>query len=50
MDILHTLSLWYKEEVVEHEEVKSLIPMSNGQFASGGGNPNQCLNIWSPSS
>jgi hypothetical protein len=35
-------------EELEHKEVVSLIPMSNGQFASGG--HNQCLNIWSPSS
>jgi hypothetical protein len=33
---------------LEHEYVYRLIPMSNGQFASGG--HNQCLNIWSPSS
>jgi len=38
------------EEELEHEYVTSLIPMSNGQFASGGGYGNQCLNIWSPSS
>ena len=37
-----------KEEELEHEKVRSLIPMSNGQFASGG--RNKCLNIWSPSS
>jgi hypothetical protein len=37
-----------KEEELEHEGVRRLIPMSNGQFASGGSN--QCLNIWSPSS
>jgi hypothetical protein len=38
-----------KVEELEHESVWSLIPMSNGQFASGGYYPNQCLNIWSPS-
>jgi hypothetical protein len=37
-----------EEEELEHKQVWRLIPMSNGQFASGGGN--QCLNIWSPSS
>ena len=37
-----------EEEELEHEYVYRLIPMSNGQFASGG--HNQCLNIWSPSS
>jgi hypothetical protein len=37
-----------EEEELEHEGVLSLIPMSNGQFASGG--ENKCLNIWSPSS
>jgi hypothetical protein len=37
-----------KEEELEHEKVLTLIPMSNGQFASGG--ENKCLNIWSPSS
>jgi hypothetical protein len=38
-------------EELEHEGVWRLIPMSNGQFASGGGYDNQCLNIWpSPSS
>jgi hypothetical protein len=37
-----------KEEELEHKDVLRLIPMSNGQFASGG--ENQCLNIWSPSS
>jgi hypothetical protein len=36
-----------KEEELEHKDVRSLIPMSNGQFASGG--LNQCLNIWLPS-
>jgi hypothetical protein len=36
-----------EEEELEHEDVRSLIPMSNGQFASGG--YDQCLNIWSPS-
>jgi hypothetical protein len=36
-----------EKEEEEHEEVRTLIPMSNGQFASGGWN--QCLNIWSPS-
>jgi hypothetical protein len=35
-----------EEEVLEHKEVKRLIPMSNGQFASGGHNGH--LNIWSP--
>jgi hypothetical protein len=35
-----------KEEELEHEGVYRLITMSNGQFASGGGN----LNIWTPSS
>jgi len=39
-----------EEEELEHEGVYRLIPMSNGQFASGGYD-NQCLNIWpSPSS
>ena len=38
-----------EEEELEHKWVGKLIPMSNGQFASGGGE-NQCLNIWSPSS
>jgi hypothetical protein len=37
-----------EEKELEHEDVNTLIPMSNGQFASGGGN--QCLNIWLPSS
>jgi hypothetical protein len=37
-----------EEEELEHEKVFRLIPMSNGQFASGG--DNKCLNIWSPSS
>jgi hypothetical protein len=37
-----------EEEELEHKRVSRLIPMSNGQFASGGGN--KCLNIWSPSS
>ncbi len=37
-----------EEEELEHEKVRRLILMSNGQFASGG--YNQCLNIWSPSS
>ena len=37
-----------EEEELEHVGVERLIPMSNGQFASGG--KNQCLNIWSPSS
>jgi hypothetical protein len=37
-----------EEEELEHKEVRRLIPMSNGQFASGG--DNKCLNIWSPSS
>jgi hypothetical protein len=37
-----------EEEELEHKGVYSLIPMSNGQFASGGWN--KCLNIWSPSS
>ncbi len=37
-----------EEEELEHEEARRLIPMSNGQFASGGWN--QCLNIRSPSS
>jgi hypothetical protein len=37
-----------EEEELEHDGVRTLIPMSNGQFASGG--LNQCLNIWSPSS
>jgi hypothetical protein len=37
-----------EKEELKHEYVNSLIPMSNGQFASGG--QNQCLNIWSPSS
>jgi WD40 repeat protein len=37
-----------EKEELEHKRVLSLIPMSNGQFASGG--YNQCLNIWSPSS
>jgi hypothetical protein len=36
-----------EKEELEHEKVRRLIPMSNGQFASGGWN--QCLNIWSPS-
>jgi hypothetical protein len=35
-------------EELKHEGVNRLIPMSNGQFASGGWN--QCLNIWRPSS
>ena len=37
-----------EEEELEHEAVNSLIPMSNGQFASGGDNGH--LNIWTPSS
>jgi hypothetical protein len=37
-----------EEEELEHKRVSRLIPMSNGQFASGGWN--QCLNIWTPSS
>jgi hypothetical protein len=37
-----------EEEELKHERVLRLIPMSNGQFASGG--DNKCLNIWSPSS
>jgi hypothetical protein len=37
-----------EKEELEHEYVYRLIPMSNGQFASGGAN--KCLNIWSPSS
>jgi hypothetical protein len=37
-----------EEKKLEHKGVRSLIPMSNGQFASGG--LNNCLNIWSPSS
>jgi WD40 repeat protein len=37
-----------EEEDLEHERVWRLIPMSNGQFASGG--RNKCLNIWSSSS
>jgi hypothetical protein len=37
-----------EKEELKHERVTRLIPMSNGQFASGG--DNQCLNIWSPSS
>jgi hypothetical protein len=37
-----------EEKELEHEQVTSLIKMSNGQFASGGGN--KCLKIWSPSS
>jgi len=36
-----------EEEELEHKDVVRLIPISNGQFASGG--LNQCLNIWSPS-
>ncbi len=39
-----------EEEVLEHKGVRSLVPMSNGQFASGGGYDNGNLNIWSPSS
>jgi hypothetical protein len=39
-----------EKEELEHKEVTRLIPMSNGQFASGGYRDNQCLNIWSPSS
>jgi hypothetical protein len=39
-----------EEEELEHYGVGSLIPMSNGQFASGGGIITECLNIWSPSS
>jgi hypothetical protein len=39
-----------EEEELEHERVIRLIPMSNGQFASGGGRDNGSLNIWSPSS
>jgi len=35
------------EEELEHERVRRLIPMSNGQFASGGFDLS--LNIWSPS-
>jgi hypothetical protein len=38
------------KEDLEHREVTSLIPMSKGLFASGGGRSNRCLNIWSPSS
>ena len=41
--------IYKEEEELEHEYVKSLIPISNGIFASGGG-WNKCLNIWSPSS
>jgi hypothetical protein len=37
-----------EKEELEHKDVTNLIPMSNGQFASGG--ENKCLNIWSPSS
>jgi hypothetical protein len=37
-----------EEEVLEHKGVWRLIPISNGQFASGG--INRSLNIWSPSS
>jgi hypothetical protein len=37
-----------EKEELEHKDVFRLIPMSNGQFASGG--HNQCLNIWSTSS
>jgi WD40 repeat protein len=36
-----------EEEELEHKDVFRLIPMSNGQFASGG--ENECLNIWLPS-
>ena len=36
-----------EEEELKHEKVRSLIPMSNGQFASGG---LASLKIWSPSS
>jgi hypothetical protein len=35
-----------EKEELEHINVRRLIPMSNGQFANGGGN--KCLNIWSP--
>jgi hypothetical protein len=38
-----------EKEELEHKEVTRLIPMSNGQFASGGYRDNQCLNIWTPS-
>jgi len=38
------------KEELEHEGVLRLIPMSNGQFASGGGGDKGSLNIWSPSS
>jgi hypothetical protein len=37
-----------EKEELDHVQPRRLIPMSNGQFASGG--HNQCLNIWSPSS
>jgi hypothetical protein len=39
-----------EKEELEHKRVLGLIPMSNGQFASGGAGANQCLNIWTPSS
>jgi hypothetical protein len=45
--VIYNLEEEEKEEL-EHRELTSLIPMSNGLFASGG--TNQCLNIWSPSS
>jgi hypothetical protein len=49
------IKIFKGEEEEEEEELKdigvrSLIPMSNGQFASGGDYPNECLNIWTPSS
>jgi len=39
-----------KEIKLKHEGVVILNPMSNGKFASGGGQLNQYLHIWSPSS
>jgi hypothetical protein len=40
-----------EEEELEHKKVSRLIPMSNGQFASDGGDDNnRSLIIWTPSS
>jgi len=36
-----------EKEELEHKGAERLIPMSNGRFASGGG---QDLNFWTPSS
>jgi hypothetical protein len=39
-----------EKEELDHKGVVSLIPMSNGQFASEGGGESGSINIWSPSS